>query len=92
MPMKHLQFRDDIIVKIDNWFRPKSFSAGLLSQTGIPEIPATEKEMLTKAKKKLDKFFGLNIIRNAVSQYGMIQTKPTNLVQTAKKLIKKGGV
>ncbi len=47
-------------------------------------------------KEKLDKFFGLNIIRNAVSHYGMMRlrmagTKPNNLVQTVENIIKKGG-
>ncbi len=51
---------------------------------------------VTSQKEKLDKFFGLNIIRNAVSHYGMMRlrrkgTKPNNLVQTIESVIKKGG-
>jgi len=52
---------------------------------------------VTSQKEKFDKFFGLNIIRNAVSHYGMMRlrrkgTKPKNLVQTIESVIKKGGV
>jgi len=51
---------------------------------------------VTSQKENLDKFFGLNIIRNAVSHYGMLRlrmagTKPNNLVQTIENIIKKGG-
>ena len=52
---------------------------------------------VTNQKEKFDKFFGLNIIRNAVSHYGMMRlgmtgTKPNNLVQPVENIIKKGGV